>query len=309
FAPLRLASKEKILENLRRLSRQTGYEEISLLSLSSSDHPDICGLVDGIMTEFKGRGVSVSLPSLRARHLVGGLSQMLSTMRKTTLTFAPEAGTQRLRSVIRKDLDVEELFGVAADAFRAGYRFLKLYFMIGLPTEEEEDLRGIEELCRRLIFLKKGIDGRPAQLTVSISNFVPKPHTPFQWQAMATVEEIRSKQEYLKKAFGNLKGRAKLRFHNPEMSYMESLFSRGDRRLSSVILGAYQRGARFDAWEEGFQFGLWQEAFDQSGLDPVQYLRARSMSESLPWDFIDVGVAMDYLRQEACLALEGCKKH
>lgn len=302
FAPLRIASKEKILKNLRRLYRQTGYEEISLLSLSSSDHPDICGLVGGIMAEFKDKGVSVSLPSLRARHLVGELSQMLSMMRKTTLTFAPEAGSERLRGVIRKDVGMEELFSVAGQAYRAGYRFLKLYFMIGLPTETKEDLNAIEDVCRRLVFLKKEIDGHPARLNVSISNFVPKPHTPFQWQAMASVEEIYSRQGDLKSAFRNLRGRAQLKFHNVEMSFLEAVLSRGDRSLSSVILQAFHQGAKFDAWEHGFNFRIWQEAFQRSGIDPATYVQARLLSERLPWDFIDVGIPAEIFKAEARLA-------
>lgn len=215
------------------------------------------------------------------------------------MTFAPEAGSQRLRELINKDINIDELFDVAATAYRAGYRLLKLYFMIGLPTETPQDLDEIASLCLRLSRLKKEIDGHPAQLNVSISNFVPKPHTAFQWQAMASREEFLEKQRYLNDLLRKSKGTIHVKFHDARMSFLEAVLSRGDRRLSKVIKGAFEGGAKFDSWNNLFNYSLWQDSFSKSAIDPMEYVCAKSLSDVLSWDFIDIGISRESLLHEA----------
>ena len=309
FFPLRILDEEKILEAARRLYQKTGYEEISLLSLSSSDHPRLDRIVKRLADEFRDHGVSISLPSIRAKQWIGEISKIFSTMRKTTLTFAPEAGSERLRRIINKNIDINELFAVARDAYQAGYRLLKLYFMIGLPTETEEDLKEIVEMCRQLSSLKKEVDGHPAHLNVSIANFIPKPHTPFQWEGMALAEELLEKQEYLKKLLKKSRGLIKATFHDVNSSVLEGVLSRGDRRLNEVILDAFLGGARFDAWTHFFQFSLWQKAFAKNAIDPKEYLSSKKETDPLCWDFIDPGLSCQSPSQEADEPYEGSKKH
>ncbi len=308
FYPLRILSAEKILETVRRLYRKTGYEEISLLSLSSSDHPQLDIIVKGLIEEFKNKGVSISLPSLRPRHLIGELSKLFSSLKKTTLTFAPEAGSERLRRVINKNIDIDELFSVARQAYQAGYRLLKLYFMIGLPTERKEDLEAIRDMCVNLSRMKKEIDGHPASLNVAISNFVPKPHTPFQWQPFVPVDEISQKQDFLRDSFRRSKGMIHLKFHGARMSYLEAVLARGDRRICEVISRAFEAGARFDAWNDMFNFSLWMDAFSASAVDPERYLIEKDHSAPLSWDFIDMGIPRENLIREACLTVGRHKK-
>ncbi len=289
FYPVRIISAEKILETARRLYRLTGYDEISLLSLSSSDHPDLKEIITELSKEFKDKGVSISLPSLRAKIYIGEMSKIFASTRKTSLTFAPEAGTDRLRRIIGKDLSIDELFSVAGESFAAGYRLLKLYFMIGLPTETDEDLDAIVSMARDLSRLKKEINGHPAQLNISISSFIPKPHTHFQRCAMEPMEALVKKQEYLKNLFRKCKGTIHPSYHDVYSSFLEGVFARGDRKLGSVVLKAFQKGARFDSWNNMFNFSIWKEAFLSAGIDPGEYLRARRDDEPLPWDFIDLG--------------------
>lgn len=309
FHPVRILNEGKVIETVRRLYQKTGYEEIALLSLSSSDHPKLNQIVARLMEEFKDKGISISLPSLRAKNLVGELSKVFSTMRKTALTFAPEAGSQRLRDLINKNINIDELFDVAATAYRAGYRLLKLYFMIGLPTETPADLDEIASLCLRLSRLKKQIDGHPAQLNVSISNFVPKPHTAFQWHAMASQDEFLEKQRYLNDLLKKSKGTIHVKFHDARMSFLEAVLSRGDRRLFGVIKGAFEGGAKFDSWNNLFNYSLWQDSFNKSAVDPNEYICAKSLSHALSWDFIDIGISRESLIHEACLTAVGNKKH
>lgn len=292
FYPFRIMSPEKILETVRRLYRKTGYEEISLLSLSSSDYPYLKTVIKDLTDEFVAKGVSISLPSLRAGQLVGELPKMLANMKKTSLTFAPEAGSERLRQMMHKDIDIEELFQVARAAFSAGYRLLKLYFMIGLPTETNEDLDQIRDICVKLSACKREFGGPPAQLNVTISNFIPKSHTPFERQAMASREELSAKQGYLKDIFHKYKGTIHLKFHDIRASYLEAMLARGGRELSIVISDCFEKGVKFDAWDEFFNFGLWEEAFRQNAIDPDVTLVSRSPSQKLPWDFIDVGIPL-----------------
>lgn len=290
FYPLRMLSQEKILETARRLAARTGYEEISLLSLSSSDHPQLFPVVQALADEFRKRGTGFSLPSVRAKNVVGELSSVFSSTHKASLTFAPEAGSERLRRLLNKNLDMQELFDVCRQAYQAGYRLLKLYFMIGLPSETQEDLDEIERLCVQLSRLKKEVDGHPAHLNVSISNFIPKPHTLFERHPMASVEALEAKQEYLRRVFKKTRGFIRLKFHRPAMSVLEAVLSRGGRRLGRVIAAAHAAGARFDAWPELFNFNLWQEAFSCAPLSRERSLAAGDPDTVLPWDFIDCGV-------------------
>lgn len=299
FFPLRVIPQEKVLATVRRLYRQTGYEEISLLSLSSSDHPDIEAIIQSLLSEFKEKGVSISLPSLRAKQVVGPLSRTLASLRKTTLTFAPEAGSERLRRFIGKTWELTELFDVARRAYQAGYRSLKLYFMIGLPTETTADLDAIADVCAGLSRLKKEVDGHPARLNVSISNFVPKPHTVFEADAMAAPDILGAKQEYLRHLFKKHKGLIDLKFHRTSASRLEGVLGRGDRSVSLVIQRAFEKGARFDAWDNLFHERFWQEAFQESGVDPGRYLEERPLSAAAPWHFIETGFSLSRLRLEA----------
>ncbi len=289
FYPLRFVSADKVLETARRLYRQTGYDEISLLSLSSSDHPQLKEIVERLQEEFEGKGVSISLPSLRAKSYIGELSKVFASVRKTSLTFAPEAATERLRKEIGKDIELSELFTVAEQAYMSGYRLLKLYFMIGLPTENEQDVDSIVDLAYELSILKKKIDHHPAQINLSISNFIPKPHTCFQRSPMESMEVLLHKQERLRSLFKKRKGALRPSFHDVRSSFMEAVLARGDRNLSKVILAAFENGAKFDSWNNLFNFSVWQNAFSATGIDPQSYLKERSGSEPLPWDFIDLG--------------------
>lgn len=290
FYPLRILSEEQILEAARRLYKKTGYEEISLLSLSSSDHPDLARIVARLIDEFRQKGVSVALPSLRAKTVVGDLSKALATMRKTSLTFAPEAGSERLRRLINKNIDIDELFRVASDAYRAGYRLLKLYFMIGLPTETREDLEAIVDLCVRLSRLKKESGGPPARLNVSISNFIPKPHTPFEREGMASVEELKEKQGYLKGLFRRAGGPIFVSFHQAEASFLEAVLALGDRSVSRVIFDVFRDGGKFDAWNDFLDMARWERAFEMNGIKPREYLKPKGPHAALAWDFIDMGI-------------------
>lgn len=289
FYPLRILSADKIIDGTRRLYQKTGYEDISLLSLSSSDHPELKDIVVRLAREFKDKGVGISLPSLRAKGYVGELSQIFGSTRKTSLTFAPEAGTQRLRRVIHKNIDIAELFDVARQAYGAGYRLLKLYFMIGLPTETQEDLDGIIDLCVRLSQSKKEIDGHPAQLNVSISNFIPKPHTLFQKEGALSREALLEKQDYLRKRLKRYRGTIHPTFHDVRASFLETVLARGDRRLGQVIEEAFHHGAKFDAWGNQFNFSIWKDAFRATAVDPDAYVRPPKDGQAPCWDFIDMG--------------------
>lgn len=292
FYPLRFLSTEKIVSVARRLYQQTGYEEISLLSLSSSDHPRLQEIVERLREEFKDKGVSISLPSLRAKSYVGELSKILASMRKTSLTFAPEAGTERLRQLIRKNIDIEELFGVARAAYGSGYRLLKLYFMIGFPTESAEDLDAIVDMIQRLSRLKKDVDGHPAQINLSISNFIPKPHTLLEREGMAPRAVLLEKQAYLKSRLKTGNGLVRPSFHDVRSSFLEAVLARADRKVGRVIEEAHKNGAKFDAWNDLFNFPIWEGAFERSGIDPEAYVRPLGPQENPVWDFIDMGFSL-----------------
>ncbi|MDD4895087.1 MAG: B12-binding domain-containing radical SAM protein, partial [Candidatus Omnitrophica bacterium] len=241
--------------------------------------------------------VSISLPSVKPKTLIGEASSLIATIKKTGLTFAPEAGSERMRKLLNKDFNMEEFFKVLEQAYASGYQNLKLYFMIGLPFEREEDLEGIVDLSIQAMDLRRKMHKGPAQLSISVNTLVPKPHTSFQWFKMEPIEAMKYKQDYLRVKVKNKK--IKLSAHNPYMSFVEGVFSRGDRRLSRVILSAFKKGARFDAWDNYFMFDRWMEAFKDSGIDPGFYLQDKTKDEFLPWDFLDTGINKETLLRES----------
>jgi radical SAM family uncharacterized protein len=297
YRPLRMRSIERVLELAEAQYAETGYEEISLTSLSTADYPGIIDLIRAIDERFRSRRVNVSLPSLRVGPDLKRLPGLTSTVRKAGLTMAPEVATDRLREVIRKPIKNQHLLEGCAAAYEAGYRLVKFYFLIGAPTERDEDLRGIIELIDEASLLRKRMYGKRADINASISSHIPKPHTPFQWEAMDDRETLRSKQEYVRslKRSGNLR----LKFHDVDVSYLEAVFSRGDRRLSGALLEARRMGLRMDAWRECFDMDRWDEVFQGSGLDPDWYaLRPRGADETLPWDMIGLKIPSTHLAKE-----------
>lgn len=306
YRPLRERDPEVLKEQIARLVENTGYEEISLSSLSSGDYSQIGPLVRDLMAEYQGCGVSVSLPSLRLDSFGIGLAQEIQKGRKTGLTFAPEAGTQRLRNVINKNVTDEDLKEVVQGAFAAGWSRIKLYFMIGLPTETEEDLEGIVDLAYKV--LAWGKEARSAkrrpEVSVSVASFVPKPHTPFQWMGQDSMKTLRAKQRFLKE---RLNDRA-IQFSYPrvEESFLEAVFARGDRRLAEVLERAVDLGCQFDSWTDCFRFERWEQAFRDTGIDPHLYAgRTRDVLEPLPWEHLSAGIDGRFLRREWELAKTG----
>lgn len=292
YHPKRERSLSRLLELAKETFYNTGYEDISLLSLSSGDYSRIEELLVRLNEAFDGKGVAISLPSLRVERSLWELPSIIAKVRRTGLTFAPEAGTDRLRGVINKRLDMEGLVECILRAYRAAWRKVKLYFMIGLPTETQEDLEGICRLVHRIA----NIDGKqhrsqgPWKETVSISPFIPKPHTSFQWEPMMDLVKLKERGRYLRERLIKMDN-VKCDLHPPNLSYLEAALSRGDRRLSYVIFRAWEKGAKFDGWTESFRFDRWMEAFCEVDLDPEFYVtRRRSFDENLPWDHIDVGI-------------------
>lgn len=302
--PVRIRSPERIFNLAKKLYKTSGYEQISLLSLSSSDHPQIGEIVKLLSEYFNKKAVSLSLPSIRAKNIVGDISRLLSLQRKTGLTFAPEAGTEKLRRIINKNINIDELFGVATQAFESGYRRLKLYFMIGLPKEDYRDLDAIVDLSYRLSKARKDVCGRAAEINLSISTLIPKPHTPLQWLGMGKIQEVKEKQRYLKSLIKRDRQKISLSFHDIHMSTLESALSRGHRRLSSVIVSAFDKGAQFDQWNEHFNFDIWRKSFSQAGIDIEEFAsRKLALDKTLIWDFIHIGVNKHYLIKEFQRAL------
>ena len=297
YFPFRKRELDSALRLASILYQHSGYEEISLAGLSVSDYPEIEKLSQSLISLFKDQGISVSLPSIKYKDSIGNVSSLIATVKKTGLTFAPEAGSERLRRIIGKDFDEEGFFKALEQVYARGWRRVKLYFMIGLPDETQEDLDGIADFSLRVSELKKKVSKSPAEVNISINTLIPKPHTALQWFAMESMDNIKHKQDYLR---AKLKNRRflKLNFHNRYMSFLEGVLSRGDRRLSRVILEAFIRGARFDAWGNYFRFDLWSEVFAWAGIDPLAYLKERSQDELLPWDFLDVGIGKDALSAE-----------
>ncbi len=308
YRPVRERSPERLLALADKLIQSTGYEEISLSSLSTSDYTQLPAFTDKLIQMTEQRKINLSLPSLRLDSFSMALMQKVQKVRKSGLTFAPEAGTQRLRDVINKNITKEDLMTAASTAFGGGYGGVKLYFMIGLPTETDTDVLGIAQLAQDVVdcyfAVPKDVRNKNLRVTVSTSSFVPKPHTPFQWEAQATMDALTEKQKRLKGAITNR--RITYNWHDASLSTLEGVFARGDRRLSRVLLAAHRMGAKFDSWQECFDYDLWMRAFSESGLDPAFYnTRKRSFDEILPWDHIDVGVTKAFLQRECEKAYRG----
>lgn len=290
YRPRRERSKEKIIELAKESYSKTGYEEIALLSLSSGDHSNIREIIEELNEAFKDKAVSISVPSLRIEGILSELPALIAQVKKTGLTFAPEAGRECLRKVINKNIDIEKLLNAVTESFKSGWRKVKLYFMIGLPTEEVEDLTAISELLYKISNLRRELGLSCAHVTASINAFVPRPHTPFQLEAMENFDKLSEKKDILKRSVRSKM--IELDFHSFHMAYLEAVFARGDRRLSEVIYEAWSKKAKFDGWNDFFNFGLWSDSFKNAGLDPDFYaVRVRKCDETLPWDFIDIGLA------------------
>lgn len=304
YFPLRFRNIENILKLAYETCKRTGYEEISLGGLSVSDYYNMEELLQRLVGLLKVKEVAVSLPSIKAKAIVGNFSSIIAKIKKTGLTFAPEAGTERLRKALAKDFNEEVFFKALEESYLSGYRHVKLYFMIGLPYEGQEDLDGIIEFSSRASELRRKLNKPPAQVNISINTFIPKPHTPLEWFRMQDLESIKYKQDYLKNKIkkyhfsSGRQARLKLGFHNPYMSFLEAVLARGDRKLSEVILSAFKRGAGFDAWGNYFAFQAWSDAFRGAKIDPDFYLRDIPRDELLPWDFIDVGINKSSLISE-----------
>ena len=306
YRPLRERDVEELKESARAMLKNSGHEEISLSSLSSSDYTHLEELVNFLIDEFKSAGVNISLPSLRIDAFALDVMSKVQDIKKSSLTFAPEAGSQRLRDVINKGLTEEVILHGAKEAFVGGWNRVKLYFMLGLPTETEEDMKGIAHLAERIAeeyydtVPKEKRHGK-VQIVVSTSFFVPKPFTPFQWAPMYTEQDFIDKAKVVKeeiRAQLNQKS-IKYNWHEPDVTTLEGFLARGDRRASEVILKAYEKGALYDAWSESFRYDIWKEAFAETGIDIEFYtLRERSTDEILPWDFIDAGVTKEFLIRE-----------
>lgn len=295
--PVRERSKENLAQLARELVQNTGCDEISLMSLSTADYTRLPELTDELLEEHKDQRVSLSLSSLRVDAFSVDLANKVQEVRKSGLTFAPEAGSQRMRDVVSKTVSEEDLFTSAAAAFEKGWRKIKLYFMIGLPTEQDEDVMGIAHLARKVLTIGRS-KGVAAEVHVGVSTFVPKPHTPFQWHGQDTLEEIRRKQQLLRDDLRGLRG-VKLSLHDAETSFCEGLLSRADRRLGAVILRVWNEGGRFDGWDEHHRPSLWAEACVKEGIDSHWYAnRERAYDEGLPWDHIDCGVTKRFLQVE-----------
>jgi len=295
--PIRERPVEQILEATEEILRQTGFDEIGLLSLSPSDYTGIDRLVGEMVERFSDEHLSISLPALRADSFSVTLAEAIARGRYTGFTFAPEAGSDRMRAVINKTIPSEQVFDVAREVFERGWQTIKLYFMIGLPGEEMEDVEAIAEMSNTVHIIGRRVHGRQAQVNVSVNTFVPKPHTPFQWVPLASSQSIRQKQALLRR---KIRGRGiKLDYNNPEATLLEAVLARGDRRLAEVVQRAWELGARFDAWDDQRDFGAWMRAFAKTGLDPDFYAyRERSPDEQFPWEVVSTGVQKRFLLDE-----------
>ena len=311
--PVRERPAAEVTDAIAAILDATGYEEVALLSLSSADHTEIEPLLKDILERFEGRHLSISLPSLRIESFSVDLADMLSQGRRSGFTFAPEAGSDALRCRINKDIATADLLAVAEEVFTRGWRTLKLYFMLGLPGETDEDIEAIIDLTHLVRRLGLDIGGRKTEIHVSVSTFVPKPHTPFQWAALADRVTVERRQTLLRE---RLRGRGlRLSWNQYESTRLEALLARGDRRLNVVVETAWRNGARFDAWDEWRSLAAWERAFDETGFDVDAALyRPRAEEESLPWDHLHSGVEKrflqrDYRRSLAGELLDDCREH
>lgn len=302
YRPIREKSSDTVNKQCRSLCDTTGYDEISLSSLSTSDYTQLQSLLEGIFSWSEDDKVSVSLPSLRVDNFSDELMEKLQKVRKSGLTFAPEAGTQRLRDAINKNVTEREVIETSRKAFSGGWTNVKLYFMMGLPTETNEDVVGIADLAQKVVdeFYKNPNKpkGKGVNVSISVSCFVPKPFTPFQWEAQDTMEQLKAKQHLLLESVKSRK--ISVSYHDARTSFLEGVFARGDRRLCDVMERAWRKGCRFDSWDECFSFEKWMEAFEECGVDPYFYTsRKRSYDEILPWDHMDYGISNKFFQKEA----------
>ena len=305
YRPVRERSLETLKALAYKMLKSTGHEEISLSSLSSSDHTQLEGLVNFLIDEFDGKGVNVSLPSLRIDAFSLDVMSKVQDIKKSSLTFAPEAGSQRLRNVINKGLTEEDILHGSSEAFKGGWNRVKLYFMLGLPTETVEDMEGIALLAEKVAeeYYKVPKEQRfgKVQVVSSTSFFVPKPFTPFQWATMFTKEEYLKKAHIVNTKMKEMLNHKSLRYnwHEADVTVLEGVMARGDRKVAAVIEEAYKNGALYDSWSESFKNDVWMKAFETCGVDPEFYtLRERSLDEVFPWDFIDAGVSKEFLQRE-----------
>ena len=312
YRPTRERDVEKLKDYARKMLKNTGYEEISLSSLSSSDYSELQELVTFLIDEYRDQGINISLPSLRIDAFSLDVMSKVQDIRKSSLTFAPEAGSQRMRNVINKGLTEEDIMNGAGQAFEGGWSKVKLYFMLGLPTETEEDMKEIARLsdrvARRYYEIPKDQRNGKCQITASSSFFVPKPFTPFQWAPMCTSEEYVRRASIVKHEFQEQLNRKSLKYnwHEADVTVLEGVFARGDRKTAKVIEEAYRLGCLYDAWTETFDNEKWMKAFENTGVDVGFYtLRERDSEELLPWDFIDIGVSKTFLKKEWERAKEG----
>ena len=311
YRPVREKNVEHLKDLAYKMLKSTGHEEISLSSLSSSDYSELEELVNFLIDEFKGKGVNISLPSLRIDAFSLDVMSKVQDIKKSSLTFAPEAGSQRLRDVINKGLTEEVILNGSRLAFEGGWNKVKLYFMLGLPTETEEDMKAIPQLANEIAALyydtvpKEKRNGK-CQITISTSFFVPKPFTPFQWAQMCTKEEFLERAYIVKDKFKEMLNRKSLKYnyHEADLTVLEGVLARGDRRVAAVVEEVYKNGAMFDSWGEYFNNDTWMQAFETCGVDPDFYtVRERSLDEIFPWDFIDAGVTKEFLKREWLTAI------
>lgn len=308
YRPIREKNFARLKEILEKLIKTTGYDEISLVSLSTSDYSQLAELTDYLVEEYASKNVGISLPSLRLDNFSMEIANKIQKVRKSGLTFAPEAGSQRLRDVINKGITEEDLTRASRQAFEMGWNNIKLYFMIGLPTENYDDLDGISDLAYEAVDIYKDVHNGKFKgkfnVTVSTSTFVPKPFTPFQWNPQDVKSSVIEKQRHLVKKLKNRN--ITYNYHDSDTSLMEAVFARGDRRLGKVLLRAHELGAKFDGWDEHFDLEIWKQAMEECGLDISFYAhRTRELDEVFPWDHIDVGVSKKFLIREAEKALKG----
>lgn len=301
YRPFRQKSPEVLIEQANKLCKATGYDEISLTSLSTSDYDKLPELCDNLLVYCMPQHINLSLPSLRVDNFTKEILEKVQATRKSGLTFAPEAGTQRLRDVINKNVTEEEIEHTCRIAFEGGCTSVKLYFMIGLPTETDEDIKGIAETAQKIVDLYYSLPEKPKgksiQVTISLATFVPKPFTPFQWESQISLEEIERKQKYLKSQITSKK--IKLNYHDGKTSVIEGVLARGDRRLSQVLLKVFENGGKLDAWDEHFSYERWIQAINDCGLSVEEYAgRKRPFDEPLPWDIIDIGVTKEFFIRE-----------
>ncbi len=300
YRPVREKSADTLLKDTCSLIESTGYEEMGLSSLSTSDYTQLEALTDKLLEVTEKEKVSLSLPSLRVDNFSLDLMERVQKVRKSGLTFAPEAGSQRMRDVINKNVSEEDLIKSATLAFEGGWNGVKLYFMIGLPYEEYSDIAGIADLAHKVVDCfyesEKTNKRRGVNVTLSVASFVPKPHTPFQWARQDSMDELYKKQLFLKNEIRSRK--VKYNYHQNDISVLEGVFARGDRKLSAVLLRAYELGCKLDGWNECFDLEKWNKAFSDCGIDMAFYTRERDYDEILPWDFVDIGVSRDFMKNE-----------